>query len=97
MFYIPKRGGYFFATLPVASRPFVQVGTVDRTRLKFNVDNEDFECTATAPILVQSDRGQIWVYHDPNYKPSGAWTKDHPNSPDEFFTGASDSLNWWLP
>jgi hypothetical protein len=97
MFYIPKRGGYFFSTLPVAARPFVQVGNVDRARLKFNIDNEDYDCTASAPILTQSDRGQIWVYHDPQYKPAGSWTKNTPNSPDEFFTAASDSLDWWLP
>ena len=97
MFYIPKRGGYFFSTQPVESRAFVQIGDVDRTRLKFNVDNEDFECVAAAPILTQFERGQIWVYHDPQYKPTGTWTKSNPKSPDEFFTAASDSLNWWLP
>jgi hypothetical protein len=97
MFYIPKRGGYFFATLPVAARPFIQAGSVDRTRLKFTVDNEDYECTATAPILTESDRGQVWVYHDPKFKPTGNLTKSNPNAPDEFFTAASDSLGWWLP
>ncbi len=97
MFYIPKRGGYFFSTQPVGSHAFVQIGTVDRTRLKFNLDNEDYDCVAAAPILTQSDRGQIWVYHDPQYKPSGNLTKSNPKSPDEFFTAASDSLNWWLP
>jgi hypothetical protein len=97
MFYIPKRGGYFFSTEPVVARPFVQIGAVDRTRLKFNVDNEDYECVAAVPILTRSDRGQIWVYHDAQYKPAGTWTKSNPKSPDEFFTAASDSLNWWLP
>jgi hypothetical protein len=97
MFYIPQRGGYFFSTTPVAARPFVQVGDADHNRLKFTIDNDDYECVATAPILVQSDRGQIWVYHDPKFKPTGSWTKSNPKSPDQFFTAASDSLNWWLP
>jgi len=99
MFYIPKRGGYFFSTQPVETPPFVQAGIVDRTQLKFTIDNEAYECEADAPILMQSDRGQVWVYHDRNYKPSGSWTKNspNPNSPEEFFTAASDSLNWWLP
>lgn len=96
MFYIPKRGGYFFSTQPVTSRPFVQVGDVDHNRLKFTIDNEDYESVSTVPILTQSDRGQIWVYHDPQYKPAGNWTKSNPKSADEFFTAASDSLNWWL-
>jgi hypothetical protein len=97
MFYIPKRGGYFFSTQPVASLPFVQVGDVDHNRLKFTVDNEDYECASTVSILTQADRGQIWVYHDPQYKPAGNWTKSNPKSADEFFTAASDSLSWWLP
>jgi hypothetical protein len=97
MFYVPTRGGYFFSTQPVTSLPFVQVGDVDHNRLKFTVDNEDFECGSTVPILTQADRGQIWVYHDPQYKPAGNWTKSNPKSADEFFTAASDSLNWWIP
>jgi hypothetical protein len=97
MFYIPHRGGFFFSTQPGTSRPFAQIGTVDRLELKFSVDNEDYQCLATSNILTQSERGQIWVFHDPNYKPEGSWTKSDPKSRDEFFTAASDSLGWWLP
>lgn len=99
MFYIPTRGGYFFSPLPVTSRPFVQVGDVDRARLKFTIDNEDYECISRTSILTQSDRGQIWVYHDPRYKPEGNLTNSNPRAKttDQFFAGAADSLNWWLP
>lgn len=97
MFYIPDRGGYFFATQPVTSRPFAQIGTVDRLELKFSVDNDDYRCLATSNILTQVERGQIWVYHDSNYKPEGSWTKSDPRSADDFFTAGSDSLGWWLP
>jgi len=96
MFYIPTRGGYFFSTQPVASLPFVQIGDVDHNKLKFTVDNEDYDCISASPILTQNERGQIWVYHDPQYKPEGNWTKSNPKSKDQFFTAASDSLNWWL-
>jgi len=97
MFYIPDRGGFFFATQPVTSRPFAQIGTVDRLELKFSVGNEDYQCLATSNILTQSERGQIWVYHDPRYKPEGNWTKSDPKSRDQFFTAAADSLGWRLP
>ena len=71
---------------------------MDRTQLKFTIDNESYECAATAQILMQADRGQVWVYHDQTFKPIGSWTKSNPNTKaDEFFTAASDSLNWWLP
>jgi hypothetical protein len=97
MFYIPGHGGYFFSNEPVDQRPFVQGAVVDGKHLTFTVDNETYDCTTSAPVLVHADRGQLWVYHDPNYKPSGNWTKSDPaNSREEFFTAASDSIQWWV-
>ena len=90
MFYIPRRGGYFFSTQPVTSRPFVQMGDVDRNKLKFTINQEDYECTSAANILMQAERGQLWVYHDPQFKPN-------PKSSAGFFAASSDSLNRWLP
>ena len=98
MFYIPSHGGYFLSTEPVESRPFVKVGVVDRTHLLFTLDNDTYNCNSEAPILPRSDRGEIWIFHDPNYKPSGNWISSNPSQTrDEFFTAASDSLGWWLP
>ena len=97
MFYIPGHGGYFFSSEPVDQPPFSDLGVVDGKHLTFTIDNENYDCTTTAPILVHADRGQLWVYHDPNYKPAGNWTKTDPaSSRDEFFTAASDSMQWWL-
>jgi hypothetical protein len=99
MFYLPGRGGYFFSTEPMDRRGFVQIGSVDRTNLQFTLENENYASKSDAQILVHSAQGQLWIYHDPNYKPAGNWTKSVPTngSPDEFFAAASDSLNWWLP
>lgn len=97
MFYIPGRGGYFFSAEPDEPSPFQQVGVVDGKHLTFTIDNETYDCTANARILVHADRGQLWLNHDPNYKPSGNWTKsDLSNSREEFFTAAADSLRWWV-
>jgi len=97
MFYIPGHGGYFFANEPVDQRPFIQGAVVDGKHLTLTIDNETYDCTATAPILVHADRGQLWVFHDPDYKPAGNWTQIDPaNMKDEFFTAASDSMQWWL-
>ena len=99
MFYTPGHGGYFLSTEPVENRPFEKVGVVDRTHLHFTLDNDTYDCNSEAAILARSDRGEIWVFHDPNYKPSGNWTSSNPNSAprDEFFAAASDSLKWWIP
>jgi len=97
MFYIPGHGGYFFSNEPVDQRPFVQGAVVDGKHLTLTIDNETYDCTATAPILVHADRGQLWVFHDPAYKPAGNWTQNDPaTAKDEFFTAASDSMQWWL-
>jgi len=99
MFYVPGRGGFFFSTEPVDPRPFLHAGVVDGDTLNFTIDNQVYECESEAQILPQSQRDQIWVYHDPNYKPGGNWTKSDAtdDSHDQFFTAASDSLSWWLP
>ncbi len=76
MLYVPGRGGYFFSTDPVPDRPFVKAGTIDRNRMTFDIDNDSYEAVASAPILTNPDSGELWVYHDPSYKPSGNWTQN---------------------
>lgn len=97
MFYLPGHGGYFFSAEPAEPAPFVEAGVVEGKHLTFTLDNENYDCAANAAILVHAVTGQLWVYHDPNYKPAGNWTKSDPASArDEFFTAASDSMRWWI-
>lgn len=98
MFYLPGHGAYFFSAEPVAQGQFAQIVSVDGANLQFMLDNDMFSCKSDAAILMRSASGQIWAYHDPNYKPSGNWTSSDPknSSRDEFFTAASNSLGWWL-
>ena len=102
MFYIPGQGGYFFATEAVDGRAFMKAGSIDGNRMKFTVDNTNFECIAEEPILKDSGGGELWVLHDPTYRPEGNWTQDvqsgnaAEDAASEFFTAGSDSLNWWF-
>lgn len=103
MFYIPRRGGYFFSAEAVPARTgFVKVGSIDGNKFQFNMDNDIYECTGDAPILSQGGSGELWVYHDPSYRPAGNWTQEVPPPPGTssarqgFFTAASDTLSWWL-
>lgn len=97
MFYLPGHGGYFFSAEASEPPPFLRVGVAEGRRLTFTIDNENYLCIANARILVHNDSGQLWVYHDPNYKPAGNWTKSDPkDTRDEFFTAAADSMQWWL-
>jgi hypothetical protein len=99
MFYLPGRGGFFFSAEQPVGRPFENIGTIEGARLRFTVNNDNYECIASQPILPQGENGQVWVYNDPSYVPESNWTQD-PHSAtaggEQFFTAASDSLGWWL-
>jgi hypothetical protein len=99
MFYIPGQGGYFLSLDAPEGREFTKAGWVDGPRMQFTIDNQTYDCVAEAPFLAAGGRGEIWVYHDPNYLPAGNWTASGPTPGDkpEFFAAASDTLSWWLP
>lgn len=97
MFYIPGRGGFFFATEDPNRAGFVKAGNIDRAEMRFTLDNENYLCTAGAPILGPNASADLWVFHDAKYRPAGNWTRtDAEMSQDQFFMAAADSLNWWL-
>jgi hypothetical protein len=98
MFYLPGLGGFFFSAEPVPEKGFAKIGKAEAGALSFTVDNQSYECRSDAPILLKAERGEVWVYHDPAYKPSGNWTQAKPEDGDrdEYFAAASDSLGWWL-
>ncbi len=95
MFYLPSRGGYFFSTAPAPG--FAKVGSIQGVKMQFAIDNEIYEATSQFPI---SQQGELWVQHDPAYRPMGSWTSEQPDQkgPAEgnFFSAASDTLDWWL-
>jgi hypothetical protein len=102
MFYIPGQGGYFFSAAPVQGKGFVEAGWFDHARMQFTLDNVTYDCVANSSFLTQNDRGEAWVYHDPNYKPDGNWTKplNDPGEltrPPQFFTAAANTLAFWVP
>ncbi|HME09203.1 MAG TPA: hypothetical protein VKG25_19245 [Bryobacteraceae bacterium] len=97
MFYIPGKGGYFLSSDPVDSPAFTAGGSAEGTTMRLTVDNENLECAADAPIM-SGGHGQLWVFHDPAYKPQGSWTNSTTGARarDEFFMAGADSLKWWL-
>lgn len=100
LLYLPGRGAYFLSTGPVAGRNLINAGSIDRDHMQFTIDNEVFDVTTDLPILTRADTGELWVFHDPNYAPSGNWTAlpdalDQTQA-DRSFTAAADSLQWWL-
>jgi hypothetical protein len=102
MIYVPGRGAFILSAEPVTGRGFVKAGSIDGNKLNFVWNNDSYEADANAPILGSAETGELWVYLDASYQPSGNWTKtrspdDHRPASEEFFTAASDSPSWWLP
>jgi hypothetical protein len=100
MFYLPGQGGFFFASEAVPGRQFMKAGYIDGNKMQFTVDNLSYDCTTAAPVAQQNLRQELWVYHDPTYRPEGNWTLQDPEASsgaaDIFFTAAADSLDWWM-
>jgi len=103
MIYIPGRGAFILTSDGSIGRGFVKAGAIDGNKLQFTVNNDSYEAETSAPVLRgEAASGELWVYFDPSYQPSGNWTKpreheDTRPAKDDFFVAASDSLSWWLP
>jgi hypothetical protein len=100
MFYIPGQGGFFFSSDSVPGRQFIKAGYIEGNKMQFTVDNLSYECAAQLPIAATPSQ-ELWVYHDPDYRPGGNWTLQDPDAGGneaqaEFFTAAADSLDWWM-
>ncbi len=100
MFYIPGQGGFFFSSDAVTRRQFMKAGYIEGNKMQFTVDNLSYECAAQLPIAATPSQ-ELWVYHDPDYRPGGNWTLQDPDAGGneaqaEFFTAAADSLDWWM-
>ncbi len=95
MFYIPDHGGYFFST--TFQPRFLKIAPVSDKKMQFMLDGALYECLSQLPI---SQAVELWVYRDPAYRPEGSWTKENTDgfarASERFFTGASDTLDWWL-
>ncbi len=103
MIYIPDRGAFILSSDPAVGRGFVKAGAIEGSKLQFTVNNDSYEAEASAAILRgEAASGELWVYFDPSYQPSGNWTRPREGqktgaAKDEIFVAASDSLSWWLP
>ena len=69
MFYIPGEGGFFFSAKPTAAPGFLNVGAANGIRLTFTWNGDRYEVVSTKQILTRSYAGEVWVYHDPAYRP----------------------------
>jgi hypothetical protein len=65
--YVPAHGAYF---LSWESRPKYRLaGYIEKNRLIFLMDSEYVEMTFASNVLIATEGGPVWVYHDPGFVP----------------------------
>jgi len=88
--YLPRSGGFFFSLLQPAEYPqFQKIGVVNGKVLKFAWGNKTFELRSTVPILSNGASGEVWVFHDSQFRP-----KDDLNA--NMTWGGAPAMKTWL-
>jgi hypothetical protein len=84
---IPGHGAYVVtASDPQASSPgFAAIAQADGKTLQWSMGRDRFEITSSTNVLTRSEKGTLWIYHDPHYLP------------DVVGLQAADSVDWLLP
>jgi hypothetical protein len=71
--YLEGSGGFFFSLMQPKEYPqFQKVGVVEGSTLKFVWENRSYELRCTAPILSTGGGAEVWLFHDPNFRPKTA-------------------------
>jgi hypothetical protein len=89
---IPGHGAYVLAAYdPKASsdRTFVAVAQTDGKTVSWSMGKDRIEITSASNVLTRSDRGVLWVYHDPQFRSQ--------DQPDAVRLQAADTVEWLLP
>jgi hypothetical protein len=88
--YFQGIGGFFFSLLQPTEYPqFQKIGVVDGKVLKFVWGNKTFELRSTVPILSNGASGEVWVFHDSQFRP-----KEDPNANTTW--GGGPAMKSWL-
>jgi hypothetical protein len=68
-FYVPERGRFVLSVIQHQSRAFARAGVIRDNRLTFTVGGESYECRTKSPILGSPGIWNLYVRHEPNYRP----------------------------
>lgn len=96
MFYVPGEGGYFFSRTASTLVPFMKSGRIEGARLTFTWNADRYEIVSARPILGAAGAMDIWVYHDPNYRPPRIRLGNATDG-DTVQAGACADVKCWFP
>jgi GWxTD domain-containing protein len=88
-FHLQERGRFIFSLTPHAGYDFQKLGTIERNRMKFTLNNELYEWVSDVPVVDAGGPWNLYVLYDPNYVPDSFFLGVH--GPVKGGSGASSS------
>lgn len=76
-FYLQDRGRVIFSLTPRAGYDFQKLGTIERNRMKFTLNNELYEWVSDVPVVDADGHWNLYVLYDPNYVPDSFFLGVH--------------------
>ena len=68
-FHLQERGRFIFSLKPHTGYDFQKIGTIERNRMKFILNNEQYEWVSDVPVVDAGGPWNLYVLYDPNYVP----------------------------
>ncbi len=88
-FHLQERGRFIFSLTPHEGYDFQKLGTIERNRMKFTLNNELYEWVSDVPVVDTGGPWNLYVLYDPNYVPDSFFLGVH--GPVKGETAASSS------
>lgn len=67
--YIPDKGRFIFSLVPPRNYDFKKTGTLEGNKISFISDETNYQIISAADIFDLRGKWNLWVYHEPQYKP----------------------------
>jgi GWxTD domain-containing protein len=68
-FHLSGRGRFIFSLKPQPGYDFQRLGTIERNKIKFTLNDERYEWVSDVPVVGAGGPWNLYVLHDPNYVP----------------------------
>jgi GWxTD domain-containing protein len=91
-FHLQERGRFIFSLKPHEGYDFQKLGTIERNRIKFTLNNEQYEWVSDVPVVDTGGPWNLYVLYDPNYVPDSFFLGVHGPTKGEN-AAASSGLN----
>lgn len=91
-FYMPNHGRFILSLTPRDGYNFQKAGTIQGNKINFTFGGNQYDWVSSSPILsVGSRPWNLWVLHDPDYRPDVTLTREIP-----FEVGAVERVEYLI-